>query len=337
MKASDNIYTIDRIAKELGVSKSTVSRALSGKGRIGEGTAQRIKDYAIEHNYCPNPMTKELVQSKTYNLGVIIPVEEGDFEMSRSPFFMQCISGVCDIASRYNYDVLISMMRESERSQIQKLVLKRKVDGMILGRAIENSRELDFLREKKVPTVVIGPSNDYGIFSVDNPNREASSELTEILLMKGVKKICLIGGDMNNRVNKSRRKGVLEACEALNVNPENIKLYMDIDTISKAENVVENILKSEIDGVICMDDYICNMVLGCLREQRISIPEQIKLASLYDSQQMEYNIPPVSSLKFDSFELGRRACTKVLEAIGEQINVKLPNPGYQVVLRESTK
>ncbi len=70
--------TIADIAQELGVSKTTVSRAISGKGRIGEGTRNRVLQYIEAHNYSPNVMAKGLAQKKTYNLGMTLP---GDYNI----------------------------------------------------------------------------------------------------------------------------------------------------------------------------------------------------------------------------------------------------------------
>ncbi|MCI6649047.1 MAG: LacI family DNA-binding transcriptional regulator, partial [Lachnospiraceae bacterium] len=63
--------TIDDIARALGVSKTTVSRALSGKGRISDSTKKRVMEYAREHDYKPNVMARGLAQSRTYNIAVV--------------------------------------------------------------------------------------------------------------------------------------------------------------------------------------------------------------------------------------------------------------------------
>ena len=76
--------TIADIADTLGVSKTTVSRAISGKGRIGSETRERVLKYIDAHNYTPNVIAKSLAQNKTYNLAVVMP---GDYELIDLPFF----------------------------------------------------------------------------------------------------------------------------------------------------------------------------------------------------------------------------------------------------------
>ena len=100
------IYTIGDIAQELGVSKTTVSRALSGKGRIGKETKERIFALAKQYNYQPNVQARGLAQSRTYNIGLMIPL---DYSRNDFPFFKECMNGIYKTASNYNYDVVIMM------------------------------------------------------------------------------------------------------------------------------------------------------------------------------------------------------------------------------------
>ena len=122
------IYTIEDIARELGVSKTTVSRAISGKGRIGQATRERVLKFIEEHDYRPNVLARGLAQKKTYNLALLLPK---DYAVTEFPFFKDCMNGICEVASEHDYDIIISMVSGEDISQIQRLELNRKVDGMI--------------------------------------------------------------------------------------------------------------------------------------------------------------------------------------------------------------
>ena len=113
------------------------------------------------------------------------------------------MNGICEVASRYDYDILICMVEEDVLSQLQRLEANRKVDGMILSRALENSRTQKYLKSCQVRFVVIGPCKDREIPSVDNENQRASEEMTSIMLMKGSRKLALLGGAKNYSVTKS--------------------------------------------------------------------------------------------------------------------------------------
>lgn len=100
--------TIEDVAEALNVSKTTVSRAISGKGRVGSATKEKILAYIEENNYVPNAIAKGLAQSRTYNIGITVP---DDFALMDLPFFQKCLMGVCEQAGHTDYDVLVSMTK----------------------------------------------------------------------------------------------------------------------------------------------------------------------------------------------------------------------------------
>lgn len=334
MGKKDKIHTLDDIARELGVSKTTVSRAISGKGRISQETRERVLAFIEEHDYRPNSQAKALAQRKSYNIGLILPSE---YEATEFRFFRDVMNGVCESASEYNYDVVISMTDGRNLSQIVRIVARRKVDGMIITRSTADSEVRGFLKEKKIPFVVIGPSYDKDVLCVDNQNQEGSRELTGIMLMKGLRRLALLGGRSSYLVTESRLQGFLQAHKDQGIAHKESLLFMDVDNSAKAARALEQSLEEGADGIVCMDDFITGLALGWLREKRIQIPSEMKLASLYDSPQLEYNTPPVTSLWFDTRELERGACRLLLTQLGEKTPDFITGMNYQVILRESTQ
>lgn len=334
MDKEEKTYTIEDVARELGVSKTTVSRAISGKGRISIQTRERVLEFIKLHDYRPNVLAQGLAQSKTFNLALAVPK---DFAENEFAFFKECLNGICEIASAYNYDVLITMLQEQDLTQIHRLIVNRKVDGIILSRSVTGSRIKKFLQEKNMPFVAIGHSDLPGSHWVDNGNEEASKELTGLMLMKGMHRLALFGGNQEFMVTDSRRVGFLNAHEEQGMTADDSLIFMGIDNYLKTMKAVEQVVDAGADGILCMDDSITIMTLGCLREKGIQIPSEIKLASFYDSTQLEVYYPPVTSLHFDTRSLGKNACLDLLKQLGEDIQVEAYPLNYQVILRESTK
>ena len=96
--------TIHDVAKELGVSASTVSRAISGKGRIGQATRERILRYIEASGYYPNAVAQSLAQARTNNIAVILPKVH---TLTDIPFFHTCIYAIEEIAQANDYDILV--------------------------------------------------------------------------------------------------------------------------------------------------------------------------------------------------------------------------------------
>ncbi len=327
-------YTLEDIARELGVSKTTVSRAISGKGRISQATKDRVNQFIRKYHYQPNVMVRGLAKKKTYNLGLVLPKGYADTDI---PFFKECMTGICEMALKYDYDIVISMADEQDDSQVRRQIANGKADGIIMSRSSENSALQRFLKENKVPFVAIGTSDDKEVISVDNQNEEASKELTDFMLMKGMKKLALLGGNYSHDVTKSRLRGFLEAHEERGMIAVKALVFTEIDSYTKAMKAVEQALEREADGILCMDDFICSIVLSCLRDRGIKVPDEIRIASFYDSIRLEHNAPSVTSLRFDTRKLGRVACNTLLRMLGEEVEEEMEHLSYQVILRESTK
>lgn len=326
--------TIADIADTLGVSKTTVSRAISGKGRIGSETRERVLKYIDAHNYTPNVIAKSLAQNKTYNLAVVMP---GDYELIDLPFFQNCIMGIQEIASSFDYDMLLTVCNNADVTKLERIVRNRKVDGVILLRSFMDDVQVEYLQEKNIPFVVTGSSNYKGVVQVDNDHRAACRELTSILLMKRMKKIALIGGNEEHVVTQSRLMGFKDAFADSGTAVDESLIYMNLDNPVLLDGKLDDIIKREVDCIVCMDDAICMEVLYKLRREGISVPDQIRVASFYNSSMLETHDPSITSLDFDAKELGMLVCRTLLDMIEGQQVQKKTLLGYEVRLRESTK
>lgn len=326
--------TIGDVAEALGVSKTTVSRAISGKGRIGSETRERVLRYIEEHDYKPNVIAKSLAQSKTYNIGLILP---GDNHFADSSFFQKCMLGISETAAAADYDIVVSMIRDDDLSQLQRIVRNNKVDGMILSRTLVDDAPAQYLKQHQVPFVAIGTSSDPDIIQIDHDHREACRELTAILLMKGMRRIALLGGSRGLVITNRRHQGYLDAFEAQGLSPDPGLICLDADNDAAVEQTVEELVHKKAECVMCMDDTICYRVLNVLKKNRINVPEDICVASFYNSPLLENNVPAVTSLQFDAAKLGMVTCRTLLDYLaGKEV------PGrtllsYDVVLKDSTK
>ncbi len=222
-----NTITIDDIAKALGISKTTVSRAISGKGRVGEETKQKVLQFIDEHNYKPNIMARALAQQKTYNIGVVWPA---DYSAVDLPFFQRCITGISEVTSGYGYDIMVSLVTGRDMTGLKRIIENHKVDGIILTRTLVDDKPAKFLKSSGIPFVAVGSSDDPDIVYVDNDNYAACKELTSILIAKGMKRLALIGGSTNHVITRTRQNGFMAAFEAAGIQADPSLIYLNIET-----------------------------------------------------------------------------------------------------------
>lgn len=328
------IYTLNDIAKELGVNKATVSKAISGKGNLSAETRARILRFIDQCGYRPNAVAQSLARSKTYNIGLMMPDDAGVFDMA---FFRDCLQGACKTASENGYDILITMSGDKPVEQIARLIDHRKIDGVIAMRSLVNSPIVGFLKEKKVPFVLIGATSDPDVLYIDNDNRNACRELTTLLIARGMRRMALLGGDENNCVTHSRLSGFVDACEQAGLKQEEQLIYLNVNRNNRLSEAMDALMAEKVNCIVCMDDYICNMVLSRLRNSQMRIPEDIKVVSFYDNVLLERNIPSITSLRFDATALGQLACQELINVLENRAGGSMVPPAYQMMLRDSTK
>jgi DNA-binding LacI/PurR family transcriptional regulator len=326
--------TISDVAEALEVSKTTVSRAISGKGRISESTRKRVLAYIKETHYRPNVVAKGLANSKTYNIGWVVP---GEFKVADLPFFQRCMMGVSEVAASEDYDILFSQVFDNDMSQLKHVVKNRKVDGIVLGRTLVEDERIDFLMESGIPFVVIGSSTDERVIQIDNDHIHACKELTSILLMKGLERLALIGGESNHVVNQTRQQGFEMGLKEQGRSVVEELIYMDCESEELINQAVEDSLNRHADCIVCMDDRICHQVLNKLHQDGVAIPDEIKIASFYNSVILESSQPPVTALCYDPKELGAVACRTLFDYIAGKEVAKRTLLGYEVVLKGSTQ
>lgn len=327
--------TIDDIARELGVSKTTVSRAISGKGRISAATRDKVQAYIELHNYRPSAAAKGLAESRTYNLALVLP---RDFINLDIPFFRKCMSAICEEAYFHDYNVMVCLSADDDHSSLIRTLDYRKVDGVILTRTVENDDLLDILISRNVLFATLGslPARNQGAALVEADHRqiEGCREFSKLFLAKSQSKTALLGNDLNYVVNQSRMSGFRQACQELNLSMEHTPVRMGINDQDSCTAAVEELLGLGIRRFVCMDEDVCIRTWRTLKQNGLSVPGDAELVSLSDSDLLDrYSI---SALNFDPAELGRSACRELLNALCDQPYNSQPRLGYEIHLRNST-
>lgn len=325
--------TMEEVAQALGVSKTTVSRALSGKGRVGTHTRKRVQEYIRQCGGTLGNMSQEDdVQAR--NLALVIPSHFIHLDL---PFLRKCMGGVCRMAAQRGYDVLLCYADDQHTEQLERQLRNRKVDGVILTRTLRRDPCIDLLHKYHVPFVAIGRHEDAGVLQVDNDQAAAAAEMTRLLLQLGMKRIAYMGGSLEYTVNADRLSGYLSALQDAGITPELGLIYSNVESEEKRVDDLEAALERNPDCLLCCDDNLATAVLKELQKRGVAVPAQMRLASLYDSDLLEYVQPAVSAVNFDAAALGVAACRLLMDSMeGKTVPGRIVQ-GHQVILRASTK
>lgn len=323
--------TITEVANELGVSVSTVSRALNGKGRIGEDTRQRIITFVREQK--TNQEVTES-QTRTGNLGVILP---DDVYIANEPYFQECILGVCETAAILNYDVLITTAKSNDISGIRTWVEKKKVDGIILTRSMEDDKAIQYLKEQDFLVGLTGGSDYEGIIQVDIDNEDASETLTSFLIGEGYRKFALITETLDYTVNKKRHQGFCNALQKNGIDKNKQVFYTNFISVDAIDSLIHDLLVQKVECIICGDDVICTKIMSNLQAGGYRIPKDIAVASLYNSPNLNCFTPSVTTISISAKRIGNAICKQMIHYLSGMDYQEKTKMDYEILVRKSTK
>lgn len=207
----------------LGLSPTTVSRALGGYPEVKEETRRKVAEAARMHGYRPNRRAASLATGRAMAIGHVIPTSL-NHEMV-NPVFTDFLSGAGEIYSKANYDLLLSVVPDTDEVRAYRQMARAgAVDGIIVHGPREDDARIDLLRETGLPFVVHGrarvDATDYSYVDVDN--LRAFRRATDLLLDLGHRRIALLNGHEYMDFARRRRDGYQAALTARNiaVNPE---------------------------------------------------------------------------------------------------------------------
>jgi LacI family transcriptional regulator len=212
---------LKELAQRLGLSPTTVSRALNGYPEVNEATRERVMAAAKEHNYHPNTRAIRLATGRAMAVGHVIPIATRHEIVN--PVFADFIAGAGETYSRNDYDMLLSVVPDEEEEQAYRAMkLKGNVDGVIVHSPRENDPRIPLLREIGLPFVVHGrATGTTAAYSwLDVNNRRAFLRATEYLLDLGHRRIALVNGLEFMDFAIRRRRGYVEALAARDITPD---------------------------------------------------------------------------------------------------------------------
>ena len=260
-----------------------------------------------------------------------------DFVYLDLPFLRKCMGGICSMAAERGYDLLLCYASSSDTSQLERQLANRKMDGVILSRALNDDPCLDLLRQYRVPFVVVGRSEDTSIPQADNDQVSGSCEMTRLLLRLGARRIAMLTGSTSYAVTSDRLRGFQLALAEFGIASDPMLIQTGIESDTQREDALEAVLERHPDCLLCGDDRLAFDISQELHARHIRVPQDLRVASLYDSELLIGITPSVSAVQYDAERLGSTACRMLLDLLaGKEIQMRQVQ-GYQVILRDSTK
>ncbi len=327
---------ITDLANELGVSASTVSRALSNEGRIGEKTRKAVLELADKWGYKPNPFAVNLLKKRSSSIGLILP------EFTHH-YFSRVLSGVNAVMNERGYHLFINTHDDSFEKEVQavNMLNNMRVDGIIASYTKETSSFDHFLdtMEDNIPVVFVDRMcEELDTSYVVTDDFPQCVEAVQHMVRTGSQKIAYITGPENLSTSFTRLTGYREGLRQCGIAPEE-RLVLNSDSPGWEKKLETLILSNEIDGLLAFNDYLAFQAVELLRKHGKHVPDEVAVVGFADEPVASYMSPRLSTVMQPAELMGRRAAEILLWHIENPTSARtqcesLPT---SLILRETTR
>jgi LacI family transcriptional regulator len=309
-----NQITIKDIARILGISPSTVSRALKDHPDINTDTKKAVNELASKLKYQPNAVALSLKNSRSNTIGIIIP------EIVHY-FFSSVISGIEDVASQKGYTVIICQSNERFAREVSNAnaLLSHRVDGILISISKETNSFDHFvnLQEGGIPLVFfdrIAPGIDADQIITDDI--DASYNATRHLIENGRKRIAHFAGPQGLVIGRDRLQGYINALTEAGLPIDN-RLIIEADTFEKARNTVGEMLDAGIipDGIFAVNDMTAIGAMQTIMKRGYKVPDDVSIVGFSDGYLSGVTDPHLSSVDQHGYEMGTTAAEMLFHRI----------------------
>lgn len=305
---------LKQLAQMLGLSASTVSRALRDSYEIGEETKKRVQDLAKQVGYQPNPYASSLRNQVVRTIAVVVP------EIANH-FFSLAINGIEEVARQEDYHVLVYLTHDSYAREVAvtRFLTNGRVDGVLMSLASETKdfAHLETLRQKALPLVFFDRVwTESGISQVTTDDYASGFRATEHLLAAGCRHIAYLMVSGNLSIGTKRRQGYLDALNAHGVVHEP-DLTLDGHG-SNEENLtlITQLLQQhpEIDGIFASVERLAISSYQACHGIGRRIPEEIKIIGFSNLEIASLLNPSLTTVTQPAFNIGKEAAQLLFSA-----------------------
>lgn len=320
--------TIKDVAREAGVSVTTVSRALNNADRIDAKTKEHIREVIERLGYRPNTAAQSLKTQTTRNILLVVP------DIS-NPFYANLAKYLQALVKQKNYNITLYNTNENLKEELAAIETAEEIcaGGIVFASVSSNQCIIDALSATRISTVLL---NSYLACEFDTVHGEVNAGTclsTNHLIANGHTRIAYAGASTEGTIGHSRKKGYVLALKAAGIKPDNrlsFEMGFTEDSGYKAGKYFAS-LKPRPTAICCANDIIAMGVLTALHEDGIRVPEDISVVGMDDIIYSRISRPPLTSVTNDSQQFAENAFKMLFERIEQKYKGK---PREVVLKRE---
>lgn len=301
--------TLSALARELGLAKSTVSRALNDYPDIAPGTRARVQDAADRIGYRPSSTARNLKRGRVDTIGVVLSDDGPDLA---NPFFTLFLRGMTEAFEATGLDLVVAASPPGSdwRATYHRLIASRKVDGFVVTRTESRDPRIDFLRQRGIPFVAHGRTVNASAFAwIDMDGRAAFEGAVHRLAALGHRRIGLVGGQERMHFVTERRAGYRAACADLGLDEDPSLIVPGGLNADDGRHGAEVLLRSDQPptALLCIRDEVAFGAMRAVAAHGLRVGADISVIGYDDVPHAAVTEPPLTTFSQDSESVGRRA------------------------------
>lgn len=307
---------LKQLAQQLGLSQTTVSRALNGYPEVSERTRRKVQEAAAEFAYMPSRHAQLLATGRSRTIGHVVPLSRSSM---MTPYFSDFIAGAGEAYAQHGFDMLISVVPEvEEEAHYRSMAAGNRVDGLIVHGPKTNESRIGLLQELDIPFLVHGRADNPadGYLWMDIDNKRSFERVTGFLVDLGHRRIALLNGIEEMNFASRRRVGYLEALQNNNIRMDPSIMFSD-DMIephgySRTRQLLE--LNERPTAIITSSVLLAMGVLRALNDAGLRAGSDMSIVTHDDQLSFLHRpgeVPIFTSIRSSINKAGRR-CAELL-------------------------
>ncbi|KAB2920232.1 MAG: LacI family transcriptional regulator [Bacteroidetes bacterium] len=325
--------TIKDVARNAGVSISTVSRVFNNTAFVDEPTRQKVLLSAKELRYSPNQAARSLTKSETRTIGLILPGVFGEY-------FSEVLRGMDMVAANDDFDIIISSSK-NVRAKFEKSIraMAGRVDGLVVMSPLVIGPELRDLIPADIPVVLLNSPEQHPSFDTVNINNaEGAFVAVHHLIRLGHRRIAIIKGLENSYDARQRYEGYRTAMETHGLGTM-MRVAAGAYTIPSGRTAAAELLASgeRPTALFVSNDAMAVGAMEAIAEQGLSVPRDIAVVGFDDIPMSQYAKPPLTTIRVDLHLFGETAMKRIVAAVRDKQKHRTERMmvGFELIVRQS--
>ena len=317
--------TIRDVAREAGVSISTVSKVINRSPTISQATNDNIQAIMERLEYIPNQRAANFARASTKNIAYLTMFKKG--LVYEQPHNFEMICGAQNELEKNGYTLTLvnTSLEEKEGEIVRKIILQKSSDGIIIAGESINRTSADFIGKKGYPHIIIGkPGFEHSVSWIDTNNILSGEIAAQHLFQCGYSRLAFIGGKSDSIVSSYRLQGVKTFLQEHDTEVKEDFIYCINQDINESYEAMTSLIKgkNKPDAVICENSLMAVGVFKALEKSRIMVPKEMGVVMIDDYPFSKVITPAPTVVNIDIYELGVEIAKALIR--------KIKNPALQI-------